>query len=88
MSKKNHNNHAKEADELITKIKSLEFVINAEIKSINTINSKTAESTLHYNKAGWYVANVACCGRSYKVLIEVDKNKPDPKYEKKLKKAF
>jgi len=81
-------NHSKESSKLVEKIKSLDFVTNAEINSVTNLTCRNFKSTLSYHKTGWYVANVSLCGHNYKVLIEVKGNRPNPKYEKRLKKVF
>ena len=82
-------NHSEESSQLIKKISGLDFVRSAEINSVTNISCRNFTSTLAYHKnSGWYIANISRCGRNYKVLIEVEGNKPNPKYEKKLKKVF
>jgi len=82
-------NHLKESSKLIKKIKGLDFVISAEIYSTANISCRNFNDTLVYNrKSGRYAANINLCGNNYKVFIEVEGDRSNPRYERKLKKVF
>lgn len=82
------NDYPKEASQLIKKIEGLGFA-GAKIESINKLNSKNFNNTLIYNKnENKYLANISCGGNNYKISIPINGNRPNPKYEKKLKKVF
>ncbi len=84
------NNYPKESSELVEKLEALDFVNGSvEIESVGKLNSRNFNNKLIYNKsAGKYIANVSCCGNSYKISIPVNGNRPNPKFERKLKKVF
>ncbi len=85
----NNKNHQKESSKLIEMIEKLNFVIRADIESITNISHRNFDNTLVYNKnLKQYIANISYQGHNYKVSIKVDGNKPNPKYEKKIKKVF
>ena len=84
-----NNNHSKESSQLLKKITDLEFVNSAEINSVKNLTRGNFKTTINYHKISkWYVANINFWGHNYKVFIEVKGNKPNPKYEKQLKKIF
>jgi len=85
-----NNNYPKESSELIKKIEAIDFVDGkVEIESVGKLNARNFNNTLLYNKnMGRYIANVSCCGNNYKLSIPINGNKPNPKFEKKLKKVF
>ena len=83
-------NYPKESSELVRKIEGLDFVNRkVEIESVERVNSRNFNNTLIYNKnIEKYIANVTCCENNNKISIPVKGNRPNPKYEKKLKKLF
>jgi len=82
-------NQNSKKSQLVQKIKNLDFVRKVEVNSITRITCRNFEDTLVYNKnLQAYIANVNFIGHNYKLLISIDKNKPNPKYEKKIKKVF
>ena len=85
-----NNGYPKESSDLIKRIEGLDFVNgNVEIESVGKLNSRNFNNTLIYNKsAGKYIANVSCCGNNYKLSIPINRNRPNPKFEKNLKKVF
>ena len=81
--------HSKTSFELTKKMMSLEFVLNTQVDSVNKITSGNFNNTFEYNKnLKKYLANINYCGNNFKVLIKVKGDKPNPKYERKLKKLF
>lgn len=83
------NNFPKESSALIKQIRDLDFVSSAHTESMNGINKHNIESTISFNKKEkCYYANINFRGHSYKIHIDVQGNKPNPKYEKKIKKLF
>ncbi len=84
-----NNNFPIESSELIKKIRGLDFVREAHTESMNGICSKNFNNSLIYNKeSNAYLAKVNFRGHSYKLLIAVDGNRPNPRYEKILKRCF
>ena len=82
-------NHLEESSKLIKKIKGLDFVISAGIDSISNISCRNFNNTLTYNKnSRQYIANINLCGNNYKILVKINGNKSNPRYERKLKKIF
>lgn len=83
-------NYPRESSELVRKIGALDFVSGeVKIESVGKINSKNFNNSLIFNKnTKKYIANVSCCGSNYKLCIPIEGNKPNPRYEKKLKKVF
>jgi hypothetical protein len=83
------NNYPVESSELIKKIRKLEFVKYAHTETVNGICTKNFNNSLIYNKENnGYVAKVNLNGHSYKVLIEIKGNRPNPRYEKLIKRCF
>lgn len=82
-----NNNYPVKSSELIKKIKGLDFVTDANIESMNGICTKNFNNSLEYKNNG-YIAKVNLKGHSYKVLIEIKGNRPNPRYEKLIKKCF
>lgn len=84
----NHNHTLPiESSELIKKIKGLEFVREAHIESMNSVCAGNFNNTLNY-KEGKYTAKVNLGGHCYKLSIGINGNRPNPKYEKQIKKCF
>ena len=82
------NKKSKES-KLVDKFKGLDFIRNVEISSITNINSRNFENTLVYNKnLKKYIANINFSGHDYKISISVEGNRPNPKYERKLRKLI
>ena len=82
------NKKSKES-ELIKKFKRFDFIKNIEISSITNINCRNFENTIVYNKnLRKYIANINFSGHNYKILINVEGERPNPRYERKLKKVF
>ena len=82
-----NNNYPQESSELVNKLKKLEFVREAHIESMNTICKGNFNNILNY-KEGRYCAKVNLGGHCYKLSIEINNNRPNPKYEKLIKKCF
>ena len=84
---KENNGFSKESSELIRKLRELDFVNETHTESVNLLNSHNYENTLIYNKkTEKYIASVRVGGRKYTIPIKVKGNKPNPKYEKQIKK--
>lgn len=82
-------NYPIESSELIKKIRKLEFVREAHIEVMNGICAKNFNNTLFYKKENnEYIAKVNLNGHSYKMAITIDGNRPNPKYEKLIKRCF
>ena len=85
----NNNHYPIESSELIKKIRSLEFVKEAHTEAMNGICTKNFNNSLVYNKEiNGYLARVNLNGHSYKLSITVDGNRPNPRYEKLIKRCF
>ena len=85
----NRNFFPKESSELINKITQIGVVRSAHIESYNSINSKNYENRIYFNKEILgYIMNINFKGHHYKVLASIDGNKPNPKFEKQIKKLF
>jgi len=83
------NNYPKEISDLIDKIKSLNFVTDKEIASINPRNCRNHNNTLNFNnKFRVYFANVNLGANYYKLYIWVKGNRPNPKVEKEILRYF
>lgn len=76
-----------ESSELIKKIRNLEFVKLAKIESMNGICKKNFNNTVNY-KEGSYTAKVNLNGHCYKLSIQIKDNRPNPKYERSIKKVL
>jgi hypothetical protein len=82
-----NNNFSKESSELVNKIRNLNFVKEAHTESVNPVNKHNFENTINYNKKeGYYNMSVTLGRSNYKIRINVDK--PNPKYEKCLKRLI
>ncbi len=82
-------NYPVESSELIKKIRKLDFVREAHTEGMNGICSKNFNNTLIYNKeTNGYIAKVNLNGHSYKLSISVEGNRPNPRYEKLIKRCF
>ena len=86
MSNHNHNLPI-ESSELIKKIMELDFVSGAHIESMNSVCAGNFNNTLNY-KDGKYNAKVNLGGHCYKLSIDIKGNRPNPRYEKLIKKCF
>ncbi|MGY4884022.1 MAG: hypothetical protein ACP5NZ_00395 [Nanobdellota archaeon] len=83
------NNYPVESSELIKKIRGLDFVREAHTESMNGICTKNFNNSLVYNKdTNAYLAKVNFKGHCYKIAIMVEGNRPNPRYEKKIKGCF
>lgn len=82
-----NNNYPIESSELIKKIRGLNFVKEAHTESMNGICTKNFNNSLEYKNNG-YLAKVNFKGHSYKLSITVDGNRPNPRYEKLIKRCF
>jgi hypothetical protein len=84
-----NNNYPIESSNLVNKIKKLEFVTNVQTGGMNDIHSGNFNNSLIYKKdINGYVAKVNLNGHSYKLLIKINGNRPNPKYEKMIKRCF
>jgi hypothetical protein len=84
-----NNNYPIESSELIKKIRNLDFVREAHTEGMNGVCTKNFNNSLMYNKeSGAYIAKVNLKGHSYKLLIRVDGNRSNPRYEKLIKRCF
>jgi hypothetical protein len=82
-------NYPAESSDLIKKIRKLEFVREAHTEVMNGICTKNFNNSLVYKKEiNGYVARVNLNGHSYKLSIIVDGNRPNPRYEKLIKRCF
>lgn len=82
-------NYPIESSELIKKIRKLDFVREAHTEGRNGICAKNFNNSLMYNKEiNAYLAKVNLNGHSYKLLIRINGNRPNPKYEKLIKRCF
>lgn len=82
-------NYPIESSELIKKIRKLEFVKEAHTEVMNNICAKNFNNSLIYKKEiSGYIAKVNLNGHSYKIVIFINENRPNPKYEKLIKKCF
>lgn len=82
-------NYPIESSELIKKIRKLEFVREAHTEVMNNVCAKNFNNTLFYKKeTGEYIARVNLNGHSYKLSIKIEGNRPNPRYEKILKRCF
>ena len=82
-------NYPAESSELIKKIRKLDFVREAHIETVNGVRTKNFNNSLDYKKeVNGYIAKVNLNGHSYKIPIIVDGNRPNPRYEKLIKRCF
>jgi hypothetical protein len=82
-------NYPVESSELIKRIRKLDFVKNARTESMNGICWKTFNNSLEYKKEiNTYIAKINLNGYSYKVFIEIKGNRPNPRYEKMIKRCY
>jgi len=89
LEKMENKNYPLESSELIKKIRKLEFVKEAHTEGMNGVYSKNFNNSLIYNKeTKKYIAKVNLNGHSYKLSINVNGNRPNPKYEKLIKRCF
>lgn len=83
------NNFPKELSDLIGRIESLNFVTDKEVASVTPKCNGNFNNTLNFNnKSRVYFANVNLGVNHYKLYIWVKGNRPNPKYEKQIKKLF
>jgi hypothetical protein len=83
------NNYPIESSDLIKRIRKLEFVREAHTEGMNGICSRNFNNSLVYKKEiNGYVAKVNLNGHSYKLSIEVEGNRPNPRYERLIKRCF
>ncbi|HPD82003.1 MAG TPA: hypothetical protein PK357_02790 [Candidatus Pacearchaeota archaeon] len=84
-----NNDYPVESSELVRKIRKLDFVKEAHTEVMNGICLRNFNNTLFYKKeTGEYIAKVNLKGHSYKIIISINGNRPNPKYEKMIKKCF
>lgn len=82
-------NYPVESSDLIKKIRKLDFVREAHTEAVNGICTKNFNNSLIYNKeSNGYIAKVNLNGQSYKISIKVEGNRPNPRYEKLIKRCF
>jgi hypothetical protein len=82
-------NYPIESSELVKKIRKLDFVREAHTEGMNGVCAKNFNNTLNYNKdINGYIAKVNLKGHSYKLSIIVEGNRPNPRYEKLIKRCF
>ena len=82
-------NYPAESSELIKKIRKLDFVREAHTEGMNSICSKNFNNTLIYNReVKGYIAKVNLNGHSYKLSIIVEGDRPNPRYEKLIKRCL
>lgn len=82
-------NYSSESSELIKKIRKLDFVKDAHTEGVNGICTKNFNNSLDYKKEiNTYIAKVNLKGSSYKIIIEIKGNRPNPRYEKLIKRCF
>ena len=82
-------NYPAESSELIKKIRKLDFVREAHTEGMNGICSKNFNNTIIYNReVNGYIAKVNLNGHRYKLSITVEGNRPNPRYEKLIKRCF
>jgi len=83
-----NNGFPKESLELIRMIRGLDFIAEAHTLNYETLNKRNFENTLQYKEKGKYCFGVNYQGFHYKVFIQTKSNRPNPKYEKKIKRLF
>ncbi len=84
----NCNGFSKESLELIWKIRSLDFIAEAHTLNSEALNKRNFKTTLKYQGEGKYCFEVNYKNVHYKILIEINENRPNSRYEKKIKKLF
>ena len=82
--------YPKEVSDLIKEIEDLKFVNEVRLKgNPSPVNCRDYENTLTFSKNDLaYIASVRILGSKYKFKILIDGNRPNPCYEKKIKKFF